>query len=81
MVVHKKEILQYCGKVLKCCRQKRGLTQKSLANLSGVSQQDICRLENGYNNPKIATFIAILNAMDFDFHVVDMDEAPSTEND
>nr|DAI52483.1 MAG TPA: helix-turn-helix domain protein [Caudoviricetes sp.] len=36
-------------------REKKHLSQKELSNLTGISQADISRLENGNANPSIRT--------------------------
>lgn len=36
-------------------REKKHLSQKELSNLTGISQADISRLENGSANPSIRT--------------------------
>lgn len=44
-------------------RDKLNLTQKDLAELSGVTQADISRLENGNANPSIRTLKKLAFAM------------------
>lgn len=34
-------------------RKERGLTQKQLSELTGISQADISRIENGTRNPSL----------------------------
>ena len=34
-------------------RKERGLTQKQLSELTGISQSDISRIENGTKNPSL----------------------------
>lgn len=41
-------------------RQERGLTQKKLEELSGVTQPVIARLERGTTSPNIATVMKLL---------------------
>ena len=36
-------------------RRKKGLTQKMLADITGITQGDISRLENGIANPSLKT--------------------------
>ena len=36
-------------------RLEEGLTQKELAERSGLKQSNLCRLENGNSNPSIET--------------------------
>ena len=44
-------------------RNKLNLTQKDLAELSGITQADISRLENGNANPSIRTLKKLAAAM------------------
>ena len=44
-------------------RIESGLTQKELSDLSGITQGDISRLENGNGNPSIKTLKRLANAM------------------
>lgn len=44
-------------------RDKLNLTQKDLAELSGITQADISRLENGNANPSIRTLKKLASAM------------------
>ena len=45
-------------------RIRAGLTQMELAEKSGISQADICRLEKGTRNPSIALLKRLAEAMD-----------------
>jgi len=44
-------------------RKKNGLTQKSLADKIGVSQQEISRFENEKHIPKLSNFLRIIDAV------------------
>ena len=41
-------------------REKRGLSQKKLEELSGVRQPIIARMERGYTSPQIDTILKVL---------------------
>ena len=45
-------------------RIRAGMTQTELAEKSGISQADICRLEQGTRNPSIALLKRLADAMD-----------------
>ncbi|WP_022765496.1 helix-turn-helix domain-containing protein [Butyrivibrio sp. XPD2006] len=45
-------------------RIRAGMTQTELAEKSGISQADICRLEKGTRNPSIALLKRLADAMD-----------------
>ena len=44
-------------------RKNSGLTQKNLAKIVGVSQQEISRFEREKHMPKLSNFIKILDAV------------------
>lgn len=44
-------------------RKKNGLTQSSLAEKIGVSQQEISRFENEKHIPKLSNFLRIVDAV------------------
>ena len=44
-------------------RKEKGLTQESLAEKSGLSQQYISGLENGQRNPTIVTLFELASAL------------------
>ncbi len=44
-------------------RNEKGITQRELEQLSGVSQPVIARMESGSSNPKLDTVIKILAAL------------------
>lgn len=44
-------------------RKKTGLTQKQLAEKTGIAQGDISRLENGNANPSLQTLQRLASAM------------------
>lgn len=50
-------------------RKARNITQKELAELAGVSQQAISRLELEKHIPKIDTFIRILDGLDLELTI------------
>lgn len=60
------------GDLVRLCRKKRGLTMRELGRLSGVTAAQISNIEHGRNDPKISTFLIMLNAMDFDIEIIDL---------
>lgn len=44
-------------------RKERGMTQKELAEITGISQADISRLERGTGNPSIKTLQRVAQAL------------------
>jgi len=51
------------GRNVQTIRQKNGLTQEQLAEISGFSQQYISGLEKGRRNPTIVTIYEIASAL------------------
>ncbi len=45
-------------------RAEKGLTQKDLAEITGISQGDISRIERGTANPSIKTIQRLATALD-----------------
>jgi DNA-binding XRE family transcriptional regulator len=51
-------------------RRERHLTQKQLAELSGIDQAEISRIERGQANPTAATLGALTSALGVDVRLV-----------
>jgi XRE family transcriptional regulator, regulator of sulfur utilization len=51
-------------------RRERHLTQKQLADLSGIDQAEISRIERGQANPTTATLCALTQALAVDVQLV-----------
>ena len=52
--------------IIRECRRFRRLTQRQLADRSGVSRQTIWNVEQDNNNTTLYTFEKLLEAMDFE---------------
>lgn len=52
-------------------RQKRGLTQKRLAKLSGIPQSEISRIERGSVHPTERTLVRLADALDADLALIE----------
>jgi transcriptional regulator with XRE-family HTH domain len=50
-------------------RKKKGITQKELAEKTGIAQGDISKLENGNGNPSIKTLQRLAAAMDMSLKI------------
>lgn len=50
-------------------RKELGITQKSLAAQTGVSQQEISRFENEKHIPKLSNFLRILDALGLELKI------------
>ena len=63
------------GERIKKVRQEKGLSQKALGQLLGVSQQHIAQYETGKRKPKYDTLKKIIHALDVPlFDIVGEDE-------
>ena len=55
-------------------RKDQGLTQQSLAELSGVLREQIAKIENGLNSPQLNSLIKILEPIGYTVGIVKIDE-------
>jgi DNA-binding XRE family transcriptional regulator len=51
-------------------RQMKNLTQERLAELSGIGQSEISKIESGRSNPTISTLAAITCALETEIHLI-----------
>lgn len=54
-------------------RKERGLTQRELAQLSGVNLSVITKMENGTSYPRLFTFLKILEGLDATLQMVPLE--------
>jgi DNA-binding XRE family transcriptional regulator len=66
--------VELMGKLIEA-REKRGLTQKALADLCGVKQPFIARMEKGDTDPQITTLLKILQPLGYTLTIVPISEA------
>ena len=50
-------------KAMMKARNEKGITQKELSSITGITQADISKLENGTANPSIKTLQRLANAL------------------
>jgi len=62
--------LEIVGKIM-AARDRKGISQRKLANLSGISQKTISRIENGLDVPKITTLLKLANHLDMEISLID----------
>ena len=55
-------------------RKEKGLTHKSLAELSGVIREKIAKIENHINSPQINSLIKILEPIGYTVKIVPIDK-------
>ena len=53
-------------------RQKQGISQERLEELSGVKQPVIARMEKGHTNPQIDTLLKVLAPLDKTLYLGDL---------
>ena len=69
------------GENIKKIRKEKGLTQKELGKLCGMSEAQIGQYENGLRNPKMETLEKIANALDISyFELFDISETTKESN-
>ena len=60
-------------------REEKDLTQKQLADVTGITQADISRLENGTANPSIRTLKRLAAGLGMTLKVEFVPQAPSAQ--
>jgi HTH-type transcriptional regulator/antitoxin HipB len=54
------------GNIIQRARKQRGLTQIELAQISGLRQEMISRIETGHEGTKLSSLYALFAALDLD---------------
>ena len=55
-------------------RKERGLTQRELAQLSGVNLSVITKMENSMSYPRLFTFLKILEGLDSTLQMIPIED-------
>ena len=66
---HNIMLIERIGKATKTRRKELGITQTTLAELSGVSKNTIYKLERGENNPSLEIVDKILEVLGLDLKI------------
>lgn len=61
------------GKIIEA-REEKGMSQRDLAEISGIKQPAIARLESMKNTPQIDTLFKILNPLGYTLSIVPIQE-------
>ena len=61
------------GKIIHDARTARGLTQKELSELSGVSRESICGYERGIASPTLCYIEWILEALGLEIEIKEVE--------
>ena len=67
------------GTIIQRTRKQRGLTQTELANLAGLRQEMISKIETGHEGTKLSSIYALFAALDLEL-VVDTRSGKPTKN-
>lgn len=67
------------GNIIQRTRKQKGLTQTDLANLAGLRQELISKIETGHDGTKLSSIYALFAALDLDL-VIDTRSASSKQN-
>lgn len=67
------------GNMIQRARRRKGLTQTELANLSGLRQELISRIESGHDGTKLSSLYALFAALDLDLVVDSRSKGSRTE--
>jgi HTH-type transcriptional regulator/antitoxin HipB len=57
------------GTILQRTRKQRGLSQTEVANLVGLRQEKISKVESGQEGAKLSTIFALLAALDLEISI------------
>ncbi len=61
---------------LVAAREKTGMTQRQLADASGLKQSVVARLEKAVHSPQISTLIRVLEPLGYTLSIVPKDSYP-----
>lgn len=64
--MEKEEILLKLGHIIKYARNKKGISQEDLADISGISKSTIATLECGRVNPTFLNLYQLAKVLDID---------------
>lgn len=66
--MNKSELLKHFGKNVKIERIKKDLTQEKLAEIMGVDQNYVSRIENGKQNMSLGKVLELANYLNTDIN-------------
>lgn len=73
---------KYIAKILKNGRKKKGLKQSQLAEIIGISEKHLSKIETGKNYPALDNFLKLIKILDLsfnDFGLKDEDDNTSAQ--
>ncbi|EPJ3802174.1 helix-turn-helix domain-containing protein [Morganella morganii] len=82
MMKNKDNYVNTCvGRKIRATRESVGMTESQLAQLTGLSQQQISRYESGKTSMTIDTVVMIAHALDISLSKLLSDYLPASEED
>ncbi len=63
----KDDVLKKIGRNICAERNRAGLSQEGLAEILGMNEKHLGKIERGQANPKITTILAIMDALQVEF--------------
>jgi HTH-type transcriptional regulator/antitoxin HipB len=67
------------GTIIQRTRKQRGLTQTQLANLAGLRQELISKIETGHEGTKLSSIYALFAALDLEL-IIDTRSGRASKN-
>lgn len=67
------------GAIIQRARKRRGLTQTDLAELAGLRQEMVSRIETGHDSAKLSAIHALLAALDLELIVGQRSGGPAKD--
>lgn len=61
---------EHIGELVRSARQRRGLSQKQLAEKVGTSQSAVSDIETGISSPTFQTLLKVMDGLSFSVDVV-----------
>ena len=67
------------GNLIQRARRQRGLTQTELANLAGLRQEMVSKIETGHDSTRLSALYSLFAALDLDMLVDHRSSRPSKD--
>ena len=67
------------GNLIQRARKQRGLTQTELANLAGLRQEMVSKIETGHDSTRLSALYSLFAALDLDMLVDHRSSRPSKD--
>lgn len=70
---------QQLGRLIQRARQRKGINQTQLANLAGLRQEMISKVETGHGGVRLSTVCAILAALGLEMTIAERSRSSSAD--